>query len=559
MLESAAPVTREAMLYESDKSSFSSRSRLLASSITVGALTGGAVAGFKTSITMLAIWLYGSDTTHGWVGTSARLGPAAILIPALGGLLVSALRAVSPGRRFGPSLAGHVAEVEGGKELCVSSFATRSAAAVATLGTGNSLGPEGPAVEIGFGVSRLVGSIARRGGWSGVAHLQRRQRQMLAAGAAAGVAAGFNAPLAGVFFALEVVAAAVRVAVFDPLASESELESRRDSAELDVKSRTSISGIVLSSLVSAVVAQELLGLGHALTPAMWPARLRLAALPLYLGLGATAGATALLFKRLEAGWRGAFASGGSLRRVPMWLRPAFGGLLCGLVSIVFPQVLFFGYSTLDAILVSGAAEGSRGALLGGQSDVTALLRSSLKGSLRGADGAPLLPWPGVGLLCAKLLTTSLCVASGLVGGTFAPSLLLGATLGVVYQQLALWAVRTLALVWPALAGSAPLLVANVPAFAMVGSAAFLASVFHAPLTAALLLFELTRGYELVLPLLCAAGMGPLVYDAIERRLPAREAQVESELPDFCLPDLCLLEGDEDEAATVAGGAAAIAA
>ena len=60
----------------------------------------------------------------------------------------------------------------------------------------------------------------------------------------------------------------------------------------------------------------------------------------------------------------------------------------------------------------------------------------LKGSLGGAGGRALLPWPGVGLLCAKLLTTSVCVASGLVGGTFAPSLLLGASLGVVYQQAA---------------------------------------------------------------------------------------------------------------------------
>jgi H+/Cl- antiporter ClcA len=56
---------------------------------------------------------------------------------------------------------------------------------------------------------------------------------------------------------------------------------------------------------------------------------------------------------------------------------------------------------------------------------------------------------------------------------------------------------------------------------MVGSAALLASVFRAPLTSALLIVELTRGYELVLPLLCAAGTGPLVFDAIERRLAAR--------------------------------------
>ena len=128
------------------------------------------------------------------------------------------------------------------------------------------------------------------------------------------------------------------------------LDARRDSAELDVKSRTSISGIVVSAVVAAVTSQEILGVGHALTPAAWPARLRLASLPLYVGLGTVSGITALLFKRMTAAMRCFFRS----LRVPRSLRPATAGLLCGLVSIVFPQVLFFGYSTLDAILESGA-------------------------------------------------------------------------------------------------------------------------------------------------------------------------------------------------------------
>ena len=112
------------------------------------------------------------------------------------------------------------------------------------------------------------------------------------------------------------------------------LDARRDSAELDIKSRSSISGIVVSAVVTqrtltlthtitptlaptltptlaltltlnsspnphqvaAVVSQEILGVGHALTPAAWPARLRLASLPLYVGLGTVSGITALVFK-----------------------------------------------------------------------------------------------------------------------------------------------------------------------------------------------------------------------------------------------------------------------
>jgi H+/Cl- antiporter ClcA len=508
---------------------FSSRSRLLGSCVAVGSLTGFTIALFKKSIAVCATLLYGADFTHGWVGTSQRLGWWAALLPALGGLVVAGLRAASPGGKFGPTLSGHVGEVERGRPLDVGAFAARSAAAVVTLGTGNSLGPEGPSVEIGCGISRLVGAVASaNGGWPGAAHLRRRQRQLLAAGAAAGVAAGFNAPLAGVFFALEVVAGSVSAAsVAEEGGAEASpalarrgsagsptlLDSIRDSAELDVKSRTAISGIVLSALVSAVVVQELLGGGHTLAHATWPARLRLIELPLYIGLGAFAGATALVFKRLEAAVRGAYEAG-ALRPVPGWLRPATGGLLTGLVGVVFPQVLFFGYNTLDAILASGAAAGTSAA--GAKS---AILLPLLKGSLGGAQGAPLLPWPGVGLLCAKLLTTASSVACGLVGGIFAPSLLLGAALGVVYEQLIAASAASLAAVWPA-AAMLPA-IANVPTFAMVGSAALLASVFRAPLTSALLIVELTRGYELVLPLLCAAGTGPLVFDAIERRLAAR--------------------------------------
>jgi hypothetical protein len=123
--------------------------------------------------------------------------------------------------------------------------------------------------------------------------------------------------------------------------------------------------------------------------------------------------------------------------------------------------------------------------------------------------------PYVGVLAAA------GVGSGLIGGTFAPSLFLGATLGVFYQSVVNDVVSTLATVLsattPDLSFTVPPMTttaAETPAYALIGAAATLASVFCAPMTATLLVFELSRDYDLVLPLLAAAGTGPRVVELV---------------------------------------------
>ena len=535
---------------------------LVGSAVVVGALTGVVVAAFKSSIAFVVATCYSGDAVvQAW--SDRKLGDASVLIPAAGGLAVAALRLTSPRGKIGPGLAEHVAEVERSVPLRPEAAARRGAAAIATLGTGSALGPEGPSVELGVAISRLVGGIVERTrstssssastesdaseAASEVESALRRQRELIAAGAAAGVAAGFNAPLAGVFFALEVVSEAVRNAVVpDALPADAQAEEaqtaaadeyalaagatgyamaagaaslpgRRAAAELAVKSKEAISATVISALVAALVCQEILGQELSLRPGEYNLRSALVELPLYVGLGALSGGVALLFESASTASRDLF------NKVPYeFARPILGGLACGLIGLAFPQVLFFGYSTLNAILEAGDAPGSADSL-----DVLGQLAYGLSGGVATPERLQSFGGPLV-LLLAKLLATSVCLGAGLVGGTFAPSLFFGAVLGVCYQAAA---GGTLAQLADSIAayqtsigvevgswGVIPkLTVADAPAYALIGAAATLSSVFRAPLTASLLVFEQTKGYDIVLPLLAATGTGPLIVDYARRR------------------------------------------
>lgn len=525
---------------------------LLGLALTLGVITGLAVAAFKISIATVTGVLY-AGAIASQPSSFRQLGWYVCLIPALGGLGVTVVRFLAGGT-FGPSLAEHVSEVERRVPPRPVASLARTAAAVITLGTGNALGPEGPSVELGVTLSRILCSIFPTS--------QRRRRQLLAAGAAAGVAAGFNAPLTGVFFALEIVpdalAAAVDQRYVGVQGGESYDSERKRQAEFDVKSRPAIAAVSVCAIFAAVVVQEILGSELALRPLMLPLdalRSPLVQLPLYLVLGIFAGGVAATFKAATASAQWLFAEG-PLGTLPAGIRPVLGGLFCGGLGLVFPQVLFFGYSTLDALLAMGAADG----IVDTQTEEAALLASSPLGSTV-AGGIP-----GTGfltLLAAKIAATSVCLGSGLVGGTFAPSLFFGAVLGAAYQASAGVALNAAAAtlsafqisigVEPGAWGVLPqLTVADAPAYATVGAAAVLASVFRAPLTAALLLFELTRGYDIVLPLLTASGVGALVAELLTRQFSefARLQKRSNKLvPEECEVDnemVCKSEEAEEE-------------
>jgi H+/Cl- antiporter ClcA len=317
--------------------------------------------------------------------------------------------------------------------------------------------------------------------------------------------AGFNAPLAGVFFALEVMNEAFRNS--DQKLLMAKLNSTTLSGTTGItssflSSTGCISAVLLSSVLSALVSRTLLGNSLVFKLSIYSLNTPLIEMPAYLVLGALSGVVAFLFS-LTANASQNFFNGKlgpeilreNMRNVPKFFKPALGGLICGLVSLTYPQILFFGYETLNSLLASSAFTNNMGTVLQ--------------------------------LLVVKLIATGICAGSGLVGGTLAPSLFLGAMLGAAFHGAlvplftSLDASSLSSLASSSLdAGSASILrdnLSDVQAYTIVGAGSVLAALFRAPLTASLLLFELTRDYDVILPLMASAGIGSVVGDILEGR------------------------------------------
>jgi H+/Cl- antiporter ClcA len=393
--------------------------------VLIGTGAGSGVVLFRALIHVVHRLMFGE--VSGFLSTWGHWTLA--LIPLLGGVVVGLMRWRM--RDFGPGLATLLEVAQGDRELVLLNPITKMMAASVSLGSGASLGPEGPSVEIGAYFSLLLGQALKVS--------QERQRLLLSAGAAAGLAAGFNAPIAGVFFALEVVMGSTFAA-------------------------SAASVVLLAAVVAAWIAQIGLGAQPAFALPAYEVR-SLLELPLYVGLGLLASLVSLTYVRLlrfsQQCFKGQVAGTEWLARVPRSLHPVLGGICLGLVALWLPQILGVGYETVESML----------------QDVQFPLHLVLA------------------LLVIKLLMTAISFGSGFVGGVFAPALFLGASLGSAYGKV-------LAIVLP----NASAYLASSPAYAMVGMAAVLAGSVRAPLTAILLLFELTRDYRIVLPLMAAVGL-----------------------------------------------------
>lgn len=325
-------------------------------------------------------------------------------------------------------------------------------ASIATVGSGGSGGAEGPIVQIGATAGSVVGRMLRA--------VREHQNTFVGCGAAAGIASVFNAPIAGVFFVLEVILRDFSLKTFTP--------------------------VVVASVFSAATTQAVLGADEAIfASSLTGYGFTLAELPSYTLLGLLCAAVAAGFTRLLHAGEDAYEK----VKIHPVLKPVTGAFLLGLLGIAYVAMLqgaaartqvpaFFGngYDVIEWTIDPGTYSGAAGEVRSATSAIPALSVSFVLLSL---------------LVIGKALGTTFTLASGGSGGVFAPSLFLGATAGGAFGLV----LESMGFMPP---GSSP------AAYALIGMGAVVAGTTFAPLTAILLLFELTREPRVLLPIMLAA-------------------------------------------------------
>jgi CIC family chloride channel protein len=401
--------------------------------IIVGAVAGLGAVGFR--------WLIGSVQTLFFSNGDKYLGFMGpyyiILLPAVGGLIVGLLV------RYGAREAkGHgvpevmeAAALRGGRIRPRVSLVKALASSVC-IGSGGSVGREGPIVQIGSSFGSTIGQ------WLGLS--DEWVRVLLACGAAGGISATFNTPIGGVFFAMELI--------------------------LGRFVTTKFGYVVISSVVADFVAHIFLGSSPSFDIIPYEMVSYWEALS-YAALGIAAALAAALFIRVLYKLEDMFDSW----HIPEFLKPAIGGIGIGLIGLYSYDLLGVGYGNVFWVSTMSVDQ----ALLG------EIALSSL-----------------AILLILKILATSLTLGSGGSGGVFAPSLFIGAMLGGALGTVA-------AMLFPDY-------IAPSGAYALVGMAAVFAGSTRASFTAIIMLFEMTRNYSIILPLMIAVVISTVISRALNR-------------------------------------------
>ena len=374
-----------------------------------------------------------------WIGTpeekvagTAQLLPAWQIMagPVVGGLLVGlALAFVQPGRKTGGVADVIEARLDGGRHLGLWRGLCAACVTALSLGCGASAGREGPVVHLGASLAHFV---RQRLNLPDNAH-----RVLMAAGVASAISASFNAPIAGILFACEVVLGHYAISAFAPLVI------------------ASVAGAVLSRLWFGEQAAFIIPDYQLVS--YWE-------IPFFALLGLICACVAILFQ---------FALVGTDRvaravPMPLWLRPLLGGIAIGAIGVVFPEILGVGYQMTDAALQARL---------------------------------PLIVM--LALIIMKTIATAITLAARFGGGIFSPALYLGAMTGGAFGLIS-------ASVFPELASSHGL-------YALIGMGSVAAAILGAPVSTAVIVFELTGGYAISIALLLSVSIAVGLCRAVHGR------------------------------------------
>lgn len=292
---------------------------------------------------------------------------------------------------------------------------SKAVASAITIASGGSVGREGPIVQIGSSIGSTIGQIFSLS--------RKRMETFVGCGAAAGIAAAFNAPIAGAMFAVEILLGDFTVSQFTP--------------------------IVISSVSATVITRIFYGNYPAFVVPQYDLIHPIELLP-YAILGVIAGFMAILFVKLLYFLEDKFDS----LNGPEYYKTTIGGFFIGIIGIFFPQIFGVGYEATDQALL-------------------------------GKMGI----WLLLALIFMKIIAASLTLGSGSSGGIFAPSLFIGAMTGGFFGNI--------------LHDIFPKVTAGPGAYALVAMSAVVGASTHAPITAILIIFEMTSDYKIILPLMIA--------------------------------------------------------
>lgn len=412
---------------------FSQETYLLLLGGIIGLLVGYAAVFYKLSIRVVKHLFF--DLPGAYFNVSTLIGYHTwgssiilICIPAFGGLLVGIMSKYFKGAKKGEGIPATIDAVafKGGAIPGSTGF-LKTVGSIISLGTGGAGGNEGPVVMIGSSMASSLGKY--------LSVSQDRLKILVGCGAAAGLAAAFNAPLGGALFSMEIILRTFNAKSFSP--------------------------IIIASVFATVVSRGYLGI----EPAFKTSSFSLASnyeFIFYALLGVLAAFTAVYFVKAFLAIDEYFDL---KEKIPIWLKPAIGGLFVGMIALYLPGIFSFSEAAVDNTIFNATP-------------ITILIL----------------------MLLFKPIATSLTIGSGGNGGTFSPSIFTGAMLGGAFGQ--------------AVNYFFPSISAPPGAYALVGMGAVVAGTTHASLTALIMVFEMTNNYKIILPLMLAI----IIATTISKRL-----------------------------------------
>ncbi|MBD3217497.1 MAG: chloride channel protein [candidate division Zixibacteria bacterium] len=402
--------------------------------IIIGALAGLGAVGIRALIKEISHFFFSGPGTllENMANTPWYLK---LMIPALGGLIVGPIIHLFSQEAKGTGVPEVMQSVllKGGEMRPRVAF-IKTIVSTITMGSGGSVGREGPIVQIGASLGSTIAQFF---------HIStNRMKTLVGCGAAAGIAAAFNAPVAGALFAVEIILMDYAVAKFSP--------------------------IVISSVMATVISHAFEGdfpamivTGEHYLHSIWD-------ISIYFILGILCGLASFIFIRTLFHFTNIWEN---RIKMPPYLKPALGGLSIGIIALFFPQIMGVGYDSINLILLSeempymGLGSDWINSLLGNQ---TFWLMALL-------------------LVFIKTFATSMTLGSGSSGGIFAPSLFVGTMLGGAFGYLA----------HQILPGET----ATAGTYALIAMGGLVAGTTRAPITAILTVFELTKETSIILPLM----------------------------------------------------------